>query len=136
MTSKLFEDNCHRDVLHPEGLLFPLRRIVVLVVVAALSVSTSLARREAKRSFSGGFEEIAKHESVPQSPSPSLILPRARRRHCTYQNPLKKKYIYIYTALQHSRIRFMCWVKGPFHQGLFFPIGPIWTRLSPINHFF
>ena len=24
----------------------------------------------------------------------------------------------------------------PFHQGLFCPIDPIWTRLSPINQFF
>ena len=27
-------------------------------------------------------------------------------------------------------------VMPPFHQGLFFPIGPIWTRLSPINQSF
>ena len=27
-------------------------------------------------------------------------------------------------------------VMPPFHQGLFCPIDPIWTRLSPINHFF
>ena len=27
-------------------------------------------------------------------------------------------------------------VTAAFHQGLFFPIGPIWTRLSPMNQFF
>ena len=27
-------------------------------------------------------------------------------------------------------------LKAAFHQGLFFPIGPIWTRLSPMNQFF
>ena len=50
--------------------------------------------------------------------------------------PCKKKKDQVQVCTDAQNAMSVCPLMPPFHQGLFSPIGPIWTRLSPINQSF